>query len=566
MSTTRLAACILPENETEPAWQKAPVRVCVIDVGTNSIHTVICDVLPSGAFKILTKMKEMVKLGEGSLSNHRLSRDAMDRAIAALKRVRMLAEGWKATEFMAFATSAVREAENGGDFLLEAREAAGIKIRTISGEFEAKLIFKGVGRALQIGRPTLVVDIGGGSTEFVVARGRRLKLATSLKLGAARMSERFVSSDPISKAEIKALRAHYRSQLSGVLESARSQDVKRLVGSSGTMENLALVALTVHDRPLRELFTATFSAKEFKQAAKAIIRSTGSEREALKAIDRKRVDQIVAGAVLVHTLLKDLNIAGIRISPDALREGMLLHFIEENYQRLERLGHFSDLRRRSVYELGYRCQWDEPHVRQVTAIALQLFDATRELHGFGQPERELLEYAALLHDIGYHISRRSHHKHSLYLIDNADLRGFDRRELQLIANIARYHRKAFPSDKHEPFALFEEEDRKIVSRLAAILRLAEGLDESHFQNVVELETQLKRDRLDLRIRTQSDPQIDLWKARRSVDLFESEFSIKVGVSAVEPDPSRDLRRRHGSAAQPGPERWARFPTSAVDKV
>ncbi len=508
-----------------------PVRVCVIDLGTNSFHTIIVDAFPNGVFNVIDRMKDMVRLGERGLTAHRLTDAAMERGVQALKRIRLLAEGWGVSEYMAYATSAIREAENGGDFITRVKEEVGIHIRPISGKFEAELIYKGVRRAMDLPEPALLVDVGGGSTEFIVGTSREVFYAESLKLGAARMTERFVHSDPVEKKEFKALRAHYREALEPVFAAARAHGVREIVGSSGTMENLAAVFLKLRGEG-RSIYHERFDAKAFRAATKRIMRSTRAERLALGVIDAKRIDQVVAGAMLIDVLLKDLPVAGLRISPNALREGMVVHFIERNDERLRCVAPFTHARRRSVYELGFRFRWEQEHARQVTALALQLFDACRPLHGLGERAREMLEYAALLHDIGYHISHRSHHKHALYLIRNADLRGFRIDEIDVLANVARYHRRSLPKKSHEAFVALSAEHRRLVRELASFLRIAEGLDRSHYQNVSGMRTRLTDEALYLTLATKGDPELEVWGALHARDMFEDTYGLRLEVEAA----------------------------------
>ena len=508
---------------------EAPVRVCVIDLGTNSFHAEIVDARANGTFEVLDRIKEMVQLGAQGLARHRLADDTMDRGVDALRRIRILAEGWGVEDYLAFATSAVREAVNGGDFIERIREELGLRVRPISGQKEAELIYEGVRRAVDMIEPTLLVDIGGGSTEFIVATSEEAFFAISLKLGAARMTEQFVTTDPVEKAEFKTLRAYYRKVLRPILAVAREYGVREIVGSSGTMENIAQVFVNREGDPRRTIYQHAFNAQELRRVTKSLMRSTRAEREVMPGLDEKRVGQVVAGAILVDVLLKDLAVERLRVSPYALREGMVVHFIEQNYRRLEQVAPYADVRRRSVYELGYRCQWEEQHARHVTGLALRLFDACTALHGLGTAERELLEYAGLLHDIGYHISRRNHHKHALYLIKNADLRGFQPEEIDVMAHVARYHRGGLPKEKHLTFQVLPKTIRQTILKLAALLRLAEGLDRSHFQNVQHLAVELDEKTLTLRLETASDPELDIWGARHHADLFKLVYGLAVRV-------------------------------------
>ncbi|MEX0820848.1 MAG: Ppx/GppA phosphatase family protein [Rhodothermales bacterium] len=526
------AACMVTERDyANNESERHPTRICVIDLGTNSFHTVIVDAFPNGSFEVIDRIKEMVRLGERGLSEKRLTEHAMERSVRAIRRVRLLADGWGATEFLAFATSAIREAENGGELIERIRQKTGVHVRAIDGMLEAQLIYQGVRRAVDLKKPTLLVDIGGGSSEFVIGTGDEVYFATSLKLGAARMTGHFVSTDPVDRSEFEALRAHYRKALEPVFRAAAEHGVTEVVGSSGTFENLAQVYAHRRGDPHVSIYLQSMEADGLRAVTKEVMDSTRAERKGMQGIDKKRVDQIVAGAMLVDVVVKDLPVERVRISPNALREGMVVYFIRENYERLELIASYADVRHRCVYEIGHRFDWDQKHVQHVTAIALQLFDACRPLHKLGSHPRELLEFASLLHDIGYYISRSSHHKHSLYLIKQADWTGFHPYEVDVMAHVARYHRRSTPKDRHSAYRKLPEESKRLVNQLGSFLRLANGLDRSHIQNVERLNAKLTDDELHIHIMTKSDPQLEVWGGKRSSDLFKKTFDVDVRITA-----------------------------------
>jgi exopolyphosphatase/guanosine-5'-triphosphate,3'-diphosphate pyrophosphatase len=507
------------------------IRLCVIDIGSNSFHAIVFDAFPDGTFETVDTLKEMVKLGEGGFRNHELTEAAQQRGLVALQQMREMADGYGVTDYVACATSAVREASNGGEFIERVRDETGIYIRTITGETEATLIYKSVRHAVDLSEPALLVDIGGGSTEFIIADRERAHLAQSLKLGAARMTEEFVTTDPVDETEFRALRAHVRKMLGPVFRQAHEMGIRRVVGSSGTLKNIAeLTAAAAGEAGA--YFDYVFDAVNVRRVTKLLMTSDRARRLAMPGIQEKRVDQIVAGALLIDVVLKDLGIKRFEVSPDALREGIVIDFVERNYKWIKRLAPFQSVRRRSVYDLAIRLHWDEAHARHVARLALQLFDATEPLHGRGEGERELLEYAAVLRDVGYAVSRRSHHKHSLYVIKNADLKGFTSDEVAVIANVARYHRAGLPTTRHADYARLPEEQQRLVDELAALLRLANGLDRSHFQNVIHLDADVTDDALRLTVQTKSDPQLDVWAAERGAGLFRRTFGRPVAVDVA----------------------------------
>lgn len=525
------AACIrVPETTYGTNGTASPIRVCVIDLGTNSFHAVIVDAHANGSYQVVDRMKEMVRLGQHGLEANRLPDEAMERGMRALKRIHLLAQGWDTHEYLSFATSAIREAANGGEFIRRVRRELGLRIRPISGEQEAELILQGVRRAVEMSSPTLLVDIGGGSVEFIVVVGGDSVFAKSLKLGAARMSERFVSSDPLSTANEATMRDHFDEVLRPVVEACRQHEVGRLVGSSGTMKTLARVAVSQGGDADRTVFQHTLSETDVRAALTWVIDSTAEQRLAHTAIDPKRVDQIGAGAVLLDTILDQVpGINAVEVSPNALREGMVVHFMETNYARIRRMAPFRDPRRRSVHELGFRFQWEERHAQHVAATATFLFDVCRPVYEGPNTDVELLEYAALLHDVGYLVSHDTHEEHSGYLIRNADLQGFQPEEVALMSLAARYHRGDTPTSSDEQFERLSARQQRRVRQLTALLRIAEGLDRSHFQNVVALRAHLSDDELVLFIATKGDPQLEVWSGGEEGRMFESEFERTLSV-------------------------------------
>lgn len=531
-SSSRTACPYVPHTTYETQSAPSPLRVCVIDLGTNSFHAIIVDAYSNGSFKVVDRMKEMVRLGEDGLAEGRLTEAAMERGMKALKRIYLLSQGWGARSFFACATSAIREASNGGTFIERVRNEIGLRIDPISGAQEAHLIYEGVRRAVDLRVPSVVVDIGGGSVEFIVCTGDTVHYATSLKLGAARMTEMFVSSDPMSDADEEALRSHFQTEMEPVLEAIREYGVVSLVGSSGTVKSLARVCLDRHNQADTSVFEVDVPIQPFRDTLRFIMDTSAEEREALPAVALKRVGQVGAGAVLLDVLLDAHDFQEIHVSAHALREGMVVQFIQENHKRLRRIAPYADVRRRSIYEVGFRFGWDEQHAQHVASTALFLFDLCQPWYEGPSTDRELLEYAALLHDIGYYISHSDHHLHSRYLIRHADLRGFYNGEVDLISLVARYHRSEPPLPSHPHYGRLVPKNQQRVLQLAALLRIAEGLDRSHYQNVMALTLTPNEETLDIEVRTKGDPELEVWAAQEASALFEKAFDRSVHVTGA----------------------------------
>ncbi|PSQ87119.1 MAG: Ppx/GppA family phosphatase [Bacteroidetes bacterium QS_3_64_15] len=530
----RAACTLVPETTYRSSDPASSVRVCVIDLGTNSFHAIIVDAHPNGSYQVVDRLKEMVRLGQHGLDANRLPDDAMERGMKALKRIKLLADGWDAREYLSYATSAIREAANGGAFIQRAREELGLRIRPISGEREAHLIFQGVSRTEDFSESSLLIDIGGGSVEFIIVDNDTDVFDVSLKLGAARTTERFVTTDPLSEDEQARLRAHFKAELEEVLTASRAREITTIIGSSGTMKSLARVTQEQFGDGSRSTFQQSFPVEDVRTALRWVMQASASEREAHPAIEPKRVDQIGAGAVLLDTLCAGLpSVQNVKVSPNALREGMVVHFINQNYARLQQMASFRDPRRRSVHEIAYRLKWEENHAQHVAATATFLFDLCRSIYEGPATDTELLEYAALLHDIGYLVTHAEHNEHSRYLVEHAELQGFQSEEVSMMALAAHYHRGPFPDPSDEHFGRLSPAQQQRVRQLAGLLRVAEGLDRSHFQNVVALRARLTDEALHLLLATKGDPQLEVWAAQDQGGLFELAFDRTLHVKPTE---------------------------------
>ena len=461
------------------------MRIAAIDIGTNSIHMIVVQVRPDLSFEVVDREKEMVRLGAGGLDGRSLTPTAVTAALQTLAKFRRLADSHKVDEIVATATSATREADNGGDFIAEVGRQTGIRVRIITGTEEARLIHLAAGYGVDIGgNPAVVIDIGGGSVEVTLGSAAHLTLAQSFKLGVIRLTERFVKSDPLSEGDERRLVKHINKVVGDYVDTIAARKFDRVIGTSGTILSLGALALSEEGvADAEELRNRRVSAKAFRRIRK---RLSGADLEArlhMPGLDPRRADIAVAGSILLDTILRRLNAGQLTLCDLALREGLVLDYIRRNTSRIRKVDRYPDVRRRSVMELGERCGFWPEHAQQVARLALSLFDQTRAVHQLGEREREWLEYGALLHDIGVHISYEKHHRHSYYLIKNGDLRGFDPAEIEIIALIARYHRQAAPKRSHDGYGSLKGPVRRMVRALAAMVRLAEGLDRSHSQTV-----------------------------------------------------------------------------------
>jgi exopolyphosphatase / guanosine-5'-triphosphate,3'-diphosphate pyrophosphatase len=517
-------------------------RLAAIDLGTNSFHLVIADVKPNGKFTIVTRDKEMVRLGEGFNELKQLRDEAIESAIETLRRFVLIAQSLNAP-VRAIATSAVREALNQGEFLRRVRESIGLEIEVVSGFEEARLIYLGVLQALPVYQKNiLLVDIGGGSTEFLAGSRGIVDYANSLKLGAVRLTQRFFPSSTIAKKDIAACREHLAGALNPIVRAMRDRPIDLAVGTSGTIMSAAVMVMIMNRVPL--LLDDTNNLVITRSDLDVLVRTitharTIEKRRLIEGMDPARADIIVAGALILEQVFEQLGLQSMVTSKYALREGIMLDTLHKLIGEERSVAHLTDIRKASIMHLGDSCHIEQQHADTVRSMALSLFDQLRDLHGLGNPEREYLEAAALLHDIGYHISHAAHHKHSYYLIRHSELLGFTDREIEIIANVARYHRKSHPKLKHDGYPRLKDEDRNVVRILAGLLRVADGLDRRHMAVFQELRCRIEEDaiHIDALLRNSCDTSIELWGAERRKELLEETLGKTAVLHVLEPEVS-----------------------------
>lgn len=458
--------------------------LAAIDVGTNSIHMVVVKIKASlPAFTIVDREKETVRLGDFA-ANGNLSEEAMARGIASLKRCRAIAESLQAEETLVVATSAVREAKNGQAFLERVQQEVGLSINLISGTEEARRIYLGVLSGMEFhDLPHAVIDIGGGSTELLLGTGGPHRFLSSTKVGAVRLTARFVTTDPISDEQFTYLTAYIRGRMEPAVEDLKRRlepgESLQLVGTSGTIECVA--ALIADDRlgfvpdPLNGF---EFTLKELQEWTAKLRKLDLEARLALPEMSARRAEIIVAGAVILQQTMTMLGVESLTICERALREGVVVDWMLNRGLIEDRMQFQRSVRERSVHAAADKFHVPKAPRERVADFVLALFDTTKgHLHNWGNSERELLWAAAILHNAGHYISHSSHHKHSYYLIRNGELLGYTEAEIEIIANVARYHRKSLPKKKHDNYRnLPDKQDRNLVNELSALLRVAVALD------------------------------------------------------------------------------------------
>ena len=503
-----------------------------MDLGSNSFHLVIADVHPDGSFTPVSGEKEMLRLGDVVSREGIITPEAADAAVATMRRFRLIAEAAGATEILACATSALRTAANGDEVLDRISAEAGIEADAIDGLEEARLIFTAIRAAVTIDpAPAVCFDLGGGSLEIMVGDVGGMVWATSERLGVARLSAEFVRSDPIDQADRRLLRQHVVDVLGPRAVDVAGFEPKMAIGSSGTIEALGhMIAARRDERVPRTLHHLAFSREELDELRAALAESTSAQRERMHGLDTKRVDLIVAGAELMGIAFELFDIRELTVSEWALREGMVLDAAGRHDP-----ADWSDdpfaLRRGSVQALARRCSWPEEHSRHVAMLSLLLFDQLRELHGLDDDDRELLEYGAILHDIGEHVAHEGHDRHAAYLVHHGRLRGLPPSSITMLTALVRWHRRGDPKSKDDLVGELDAEQLDRVRKMVALLRVADGLDRGRKQTVTEIAARVGPELVLLHLRATADPELELWGARRKRDLFEKTFGRDLELTA-----------------------------------
>ena len=536
-----------------------PVRIAAIDIGTNSIHMVIARATGAAGFEFEDREREVVQVGRGSFRTGRLQAAAVRRTVEALARFVDLARRHEVDRILCTATAAVREAKNGGRFIQAARAAAGITPRIIPAEEEGRLIYLGVKRALQLGpRPSLIVDIGGGSAQLVVANSERLIEAASAPLGALRLTECLLESDPPSRRDLQRLRRHIRRHAKDALEAVSAHAPEAVYGSSGSIHALAQLAHELeHGTPLAHLNGYRLSRARLARVTRLLQGLDLARREELPGLDTQRAEIILPGAMVLGHVLDGVGADAIVVSDYGVREGLVTDYLINHAREISTLGEIEDLKLRSVMQLLQKFQPEDRHIRharQVARLSLELFDALRADHGLGESARELLHFAALLHDVGAVIGYDAHADHSDYIIRHGMLRGASAAEVELIAMVARFHGKAKPRKRDAAFAALDRNDRRTVRWLSALLQIAEGLDRSHYQLVQQVRVLRRGGRISIRLAARRGARLELWAARRRSGLLSKLCGtrVRVGMERGSEAPASRLavvRPRSRSAAR-----------------
>lgn len=527
--------------------------LAAIDLGTNSIHMVVVQISPAlPAFSIIAREKDTVRLGD-RCPNGELKPEVIERAIATLRRFQEIATSLKVEAIIAVATSAVREAPNGREFLQRVEAELDLSVDLIAGQEEARRIYLGVLSGMELNnQPHIIIDIGGGSTELILGDGHEPRSLSSTKVGAVRLTADFITTDPISNAEFQYIQAYVRGLIERPIEELRAtlqpDECPRLVGTSGTIESLA----TIHAREKLGIVPSPLngyqlSLKDLRELVNQLRKLSYSERAAIPGMSDRRSEIIVAGAVILQEAMTLLGVESLTVCERSLREGAIVDWMLTHGLIEDRLRYQSSVRQRSALKTAQKYQVKLEHTERVAAFALSLFDQTQGLlHNWQSEQRELLWAAAILYNCGFYVGHSAHHKHSYYLIRNSELLGYNETEIEVIANLARYHRKSAPKKKHDNYRnLPSKKYRTLVNQLSALLRLAVALDQRQIGAISQVQCKYHSDTQEFHLllctsQLDDDCSLELWSLDYTKGVFEAEYGTKLRVTLAAGQGIRDL--------------------------
>ena len=515
-------------------------RIAAIDIGTNSTHLLVASVDTTlRTFSIVQAEKSTTRLGERDPESGELTAEAMQRGVETLRRFRDLAASHAVEQVVTAATSAVREAPNGRDFLQRIQDVLGLEVDLVSGPEEARLIYLGVLSGMSFGdRPHLLLDIGGGSTELILADGRDARALTSTRVGAVRLQRDFVKDDPIPPQRRAFLQAFIQGSLEPAVDKVHRRikpgEIPVLVATSGTAMAIGSLAASEEERPTRKLHGYRVTRQSLNQVVDRLITMTPAQRRELAPINDRRAEIIVPGALILQTTMKMLGVEEFVLSERALREGLIVDWMLRQGLLEDRFSFQSSIRQRTVLHQVQRFAVNQSRAERVASHALSLYDATRGvMHDDSGEGRELLWAAAMLHTCGQHINISAYHKHTWYLIRHGELLGYSEAEHLMVAAIARYHRRSLPKKRHESWQLVATRDnRRCVHQMALLLRLAAALDRRPEPVISALRIHAVKGSLDLEIvpeRVNQNVSLEQWSLEGCAEVVKEAVGVNLRV-------------------------------------
>jgi exopolyphosphatase/guanosine-5'-triphosphate,3'-diphosphate pyrophosphatase len=503
-------------------------RYAAIDIGSNSVRMLAAEAEPSTGVRTLASDREVTRLGQSVFRTGRVSQEAIDLVCSVLARMAQTYHKLNVLGVRVVATAAIRDASNQQEFLKRASDAVGSPVETISGQEEARLIHLGVQTMWpQPGKRVLMIDIGGGSAELILSRDRHIEYSVSKQLGALRLCEIFLRTDPPRASELRRLESYIEERIAPAIRKIGTREISRVIATSASA-SAAVSAINMVPRTRRdEADRKRASVAQLRKLYRDLSTRSLEDRRKVVGIGPRRAEIIVPGIAVLLRVLEDLGLPALYHSAAGVRDGIIVDLAARgagfNLTQLppEQLA--------TVEEMAARYHEPMKHVRKVARLANTLFTGLHSLHQLSPMYGRLLEAAAYLHDIGHYVSDNKHHKHSYYLVANSDMPGFTARERELIANLCRYHRKAVPSETHVNWQSLDLEARRAVAYLAPILRLADNLDRSQDQRVKDVSCVVRPGDVLLEVKGDGDIDLETWAADRAGDVFQQVYGRRLAV-------------------------------------
>ncbi|MEO8659071.1 MAG: Ppx/GppA phosphatase family protein [Bryobacteraceae bacterium] len=493
-------------------------RYAAVDIGSNSVRMLAAEFDSKGVRSTLAEDRQVTRLGESVFRTGQVSREAMELVCGVLTRFAATYGKLSVTAVRAVATSAIRDASNQAEFLERASQAVGTQVEIISGTEEARLIHLGVqDRWPHPKHRILIIDVGGGSAEVIAGEDLKQEEAFSRQLGAVRLTEGFLRSDPPTSQQLHQLAEFIEQKLATVIDRIGRKQFDRVIATSASA-SAAVCAVNRIPRARRaEADRLRATTPQLRTLYKNIAAADLAQRRKITGIGPRRAEIIVPGVAVFLHVLQSLNLPALYYCAAGLRDGVIADLAARGVgQELTRL---SRDQRRAVEDLARRFGVDLKHARRVAHFVHELFGALRPLHHLGLEYERLLEAAALLRDTGHLISDTGHHKHSQYIVANSDLPGFTDLERHLVAMLCRYHRKSMPGPRHTDYQALAPEYRRVVQLLAPLLRLADALDRGREQRVEDVECELTSSGVLVQLISKEDVGLELWAAECTAEAF-----------------------------------------------
>src|SRR5579863_2143650 len=499
-----------------------PVHIAAIDAGSNAVRLSIVRAFSALDIEPLVNERFPLRLGEGVFLRHRFSEEILKKAVKAFRHLHELMEEYGVTKYRAVATSASREARNSSTLVRRVKQATGLRLEVITSKEESRLGREAAVAALGPETPpNCVVDLGGGSLEINILRDHSILQSAQLPVGTVRLMTTLSVPGAIRPAQAEQVRRYVRALLESRIPTRPNLFDQLAVALAGNAETLSNVA----PGPRREGLP-TLDVSLLRERLPDILERDIRERMKSYGVRRDRADVMGVAAIIFVVLGRYLNIRQFLIPTVGIREGILQEIAHEAFSRKEPHRYNAEARQMLLGTRSFarRLEYDHQHAEHVRELCLMLFDQLQPVHHLPPQARVQLEAGALLHDIGHRVSHRGHHKHGEYLALNGDIPALAGRDRNIVAAVVRYHnRKSTPDNDHPAYSALNNTDKRIVRRLAAILRIAEGLDHSHRERIQNLKSSFQRGAVTLQLRARGDAAEDIRDAERSSDLFEKEF-------------------------------------------